>query len=230
MGLLLVMSAVPWSRLTGNKVKDFNLFEDLVPSQRPKAAAPTVEVDPEMEDFLAEAENEAAEELPKEENTEIEEIPVESAPIIEAEEAPRGEDGEVMLEYYTDSPLSNFKTALSSGKARVAVLGDSFIEGDIFTQDLRRLLQESYGGSGVGYVAMHTDFPASEAAFCSPEMAGKCTISAISAHTILSALSAANTARLPPRPRLFTKGLKTERTSTAGTARDFFSWPPTAAP
>lgn len=35
---------------------------------------------------------------------------------------------------------------------RIAVFGDSFIEGDIFTADLRRLLQEKYGGCGVGYV------------------------------------------------------------------------------
>lgn len=37
---------------------------------------------------------------------------------------------------------------------RIAVLGDSFIEGDIFTQDLRELFQDQFGGSGVGYVPM----------------------------------------------------------------------------
>ncbi len=35
---------------------------------------------------------------------------------------------------------------------RIAVFGDSFIEGDIFTADLRKLLQEKFGGCGVGYV------------------------------------------------------------------------------
>jgi hypothetical protein len=34
----------------------------------------------------------------------------------------------------------------------VAVFGDSFIEADILTADLRRLLQQAYGGHGVGYV------------------------------------------------------------------------------
>lgn len=35
---------------------------------------------------------------------------------------------------------------------RIAYYGDSFIEGDIFTQDLRELLQDQFGGCGVGWV------------------------------------------------------------------------------
>lgn len=35
---------------------------------------------------------------------------------------------------------------------RIAVFGDSFIEGDIFTADLRCLLQDKFGGCGAGYV------------------------------------------------------------------------------
>lgn len=35
---------------------------------------------------------------------------------------------------------------------RVAYYGDSFIEGDIFTADLRELLQDEFGGCGVGWV------------------------------------------------------------------------------
>lgn len=35
---------------------------------------------------------------------------------------------------------------------RIAFFGDSFVEGDILTGDLRELLQEAYGGGGVGYV------------------------------------------------------------------------------
>lgn len=42
---------------------------------------------------------------------------------------------------------------------RIAFLGDSFIEADIFTQNLRQALQDLYGGCGVGYMAMHSDFP-----------------------------------------------------------------------
>ena len=35
---------------------------------------------------------------------------------------------------------------------RIAFFGDSFVEGDILTGDLRELLQAAYGGGGVGYV------------------------------------------------------------------------------
>ena len=42
---------------------------------------------------------------------------------------------------------------------RIAVLGDSFIEGDILTQNLRQLLQKHYGGCGVGYVPLTSDAP-----------------------------------------------------------------------
>lgn len=35
---------------------------------------------------------------------------------------------------------------------RIAYFGDSFIEGDIMTADLRSLLQSAFGGSGVGFV------------------------------------------------------------------------------
>jgi lysophospholipase L1-like esterase len=44
---------------------------------------------------------------------------------------------------------------LKSGKkrkVRVAYFGDSMIEGDLLTQTLRKLLQQAFGGSGVGFV------------------------------------------------------------------------------
>ncbi|MBK7882816.1 MAG: hypothetical protein IPJ81_02500 [Chitinophagaceae bacterium] len=37
-------------------------------------------------------------------------------------------------------------------KIRIAYFGDSMIEGDLVTQDLRKMLQEVFGGSGVGFV------------------------------------------------------------------------------
>lgn len=37
-------------------------------------------------------------------------------------------------------------------KIRIAYFGDSMIEGDLVTQDLRRMFQETFGGSGVGFV------------------------------------------------------------------------------
>jgi hypothetical protein len=37
-------------------------------------------------------------------------------------------------------------------KIRIAYFGDSFIEGDLITQDLRKQLQDTFGGMGVGFV------------------------------------------------------------------------------
>lgn len=37
-------------------------------------------------------------------------------------------------------------------KVRIAYFGDSMIEGDLLTQTLRKLLQQSFGGNGVGFV------------------------------------------------------------------------------
>ena len=57
----------------------------------------------------------------------------------------------------TDSvpPLRHFFSTLDSARVRpvrIAYFGDSFIEGDIMTAALRNLLQEEYGGKGVGWV------------------------------------------------------------------------------
>ena len=37
---------------------------------------------------------------------------------------------------------------------RIAYFGDSFIEADILTADLREMLQQKYGGCGVGFVTI----------------------------------------------------------------------------
>lgn len=42
--------------------------------------------------------------------------------------------------------------ATKKGKIRIAYLGDSIIEGDLITQTLRKLLQEKFGGNGVGFI------------------------------------------------------------------------------
>lgn len=60
----------------------------------------------------------------------------------------------------TGRGLDNIREALDFGRmVRIAVVGDSYIEGDIMTQDLRAKLQEAYGGRGVGYMNMHSEFP-----------------------------------------------------------------------
>lgn len=71
-------------------------------------------------------------------------------------------DGKVVIEDYTPSGhgLENLRKAIKDGRmGRIAVLGDSYIEGDIFTQDLRDMLQNKFGGTGVGYMNLYSEFP-----------------------------------------------------------------------
>lgn len=60
------------------------------------------------------------------------------------------------LEY---TNLDSFIDKLAGGEdVRIAFMGDSFIEGDILTSDLRAILQERFGGRGVGFVACDIPF------------------------------------------------------------------------
>lgn len=55
--------------------------------------------------------------------------------------------------------LDNFVDKLATGKpVRIAFMGDSFVEGDIITCDLRDMLQARYGGRGVGFVTADIPF------------------------------------------------------------------------
>lgn len=70
--------------------------------------------------------------------------------------------GMTCIEDYSDSTLRGmtpFYRALDGLEqavrpVRIAVFGDSFIEADILTADLRELLQQRYGGCGVGFVTI----------------------------------------------------------------------------
>lgn len=150
--ILLLMSALPWSSMTGNRIKDFSFFSDLFPShvEQDVSAAAAVDIDPEL--LALQSEQESAPIIEEEE---------EYVPPVNVEPAPRV-DGHVVIENYGSSaPMANLKNVLASGTrtARIGFIGDSFIEGDIMTQDLRALLQEAYGGQGVGFMAMHSEFP-----------------------------------------------------------------------
>lgn len=76
--------------------------------------------------------------------------------------------GVVIKDYRTETGLINaagnqvalhkFLTNLSDlqhgtpKKIRIGYFGDSFIEGDLITRDLRRMLQDEFGGEGVGFM------------------------------------------------------------------------------
>ena len=58
------------------------------------------------------------------------------------------------------TPLDKLYDKLLAGKeqVRVAFMGDSFVEGDILTADLRELLQDTFSGGGVGYTPVASPF------------------------------------------------------------------------
>lgn len=65
--------------------------------------------------------------------------------------------GVIAIEDFSDNgyllkPFYDALTKSNSRRLRVAVLGDSFIEGDIMTADLREMFQNQYAGAGVGFV------------------------------------------------------------------------------
>ncbi|MDE6157287.1 MAG: hypothetical protein K2F78_03980 [Muribaculaceae bacterium] len=147
---LIALSLLPLSDITGNRLKDFDLFEDLFPTEYRELNTITPVSDSDCNfDKVEMAEDVSTS------------ATVPAKPQITYAPAQVANAGEI--ENYTSGvPLSKFKAALmhvSDRVVRVAFLGDSFIEGDILTQDFRDLLQKEYGGSGVGFMAMHSDFP-----------------------------------------------------------------------
>ncbi|MEL5894551.1 SGNH/GDSL hydrolase family protein [Bacteroides sp. GD17] len=70
--------------------------------------------------------------------------------------------GMTCIEDYSDSTLRGMtlfyraldELARKPRPVRIAYFGDSFIEADILTADLREMLQKKYGGCGVGFVTI----------------------------------------------------------------------------
>lgn len=161
--IVAALSLVPWGKLTGNMLKDFNLLGDLFPSEHTSYQTHE-ELDPELAKLAEEPEvvpdSTATDSVHVAGSTNPAAIPLDS--IDESFEAPRSGDV-VLIEDYTfdGNGLRRLRTALSQASTRnvrIAVIGDSYIEGDIFTQDIRAALQEQYGGSGVGYMPAYCEF------------------------------------------------------------------------
>lgn len=160
--ILVILSCLPLSQWTGGRIKDFSLISDILKESvggntgsDDDAETAQEQVDPE----LLKAMEEAEQRNPLTASDSVLALPIDT--IIHAPKAPRQGELVVIEDYTTDQVgLIQLKNALEQGQmARIAVVGDSYIEGDIFTQDLREKLQTAYGGEGVGYVNMHSDFP-----------------------------------------------------------------------
>lgn len=76
-------------------------------------------------------------------------------------EAPMGvtplEDYSALSEDRVSEFMAKLVSCAKNGdQVRVAVMGDSFVECDILTSDLRRMMQDRFGGSGVGHAQVES--------------------------------------------------------------------------
>jgi len=158
--IVALMSLVPWSKLSNDTLKDFNLLADIFPGSVKVTAEE--QIDPELTDALAEVENDtmttdtaktttdkSKKTTDPNNGTSLYEVATPREPVNNVV------DGVVIIEDYTENQvgLANLRQALAAGgTTRIAVIGDSYIEGDILTADIRETLQNRYGGRGVGYM------------------------------------------------------------------------------
>ena len=97
---------------------------------------------------------------PETEEDETDSLP--PAPVVKPAFVDTCRGGMTCIEDYSDSTMRGmtpFYKALDEMKSkgrqvRIAVFGDSFIEADILTADLREMLQKKFGGCGVGFVTI----------------------------------------------------------------------------
>lgn len=164
--IIIGVSFLPLAEWSGGKLKNFSLFADVqrhvAVDSVEEAAGATDNIDPELLQAMEdEKQGRGPRHLahPLHAPDSVLAQPIDTI-MVEPKPSRRGEL--VVIEDYTSRGLGlvQLKDALTSGRfARIAVVGDSYIEGDIFTQDLRELMQTAYGGAGVGFVNMHSEFP-----------------------------------------------------------------------
>lgn len=156
---LILLSLLPWGDFTGHVLKDFNLFGDLMP-RSDKSFITHEEIDPELLALASESDAEVPDStlLPSGEaaNEVVADLPDDFTPPMR--------DGSILIEDYSpdSSGLASLRHSLAnsaSSPLRIAFVGDSYIEGDILTQDIRTMLQETYGGHGVGYMPVFSPIP-----------------------------------------------------------------------
>lgn len=154
------VSLLPLEKLSDGIVGDFSLVSDIIHDSLKTEVEdedPKVEIDPELAQMMK-ADTVASGNIVMSDSV-SECIPDSIPPAVIVE---RTESGILPIEDYTTDGKGAYRLrqAIASGRfARIAIVGDSYIEGDIFSQNVREKLQSLYGGAGVGYVNMYSEFP-----------------------------------------------------------------------
>lgn len=155
LAMVIALSFIPWSTLTGGTLKDYSFFSDItgspdiIESSEPEALS-VVSENPEPIESSDKPglSNVSGDSEASAESVHFDASVISDTSIIDFSEGKQG--------------FKHFRAALANrGRraARVAFLGDSYIEGDILCQNLREALQDEYGGSGIGYTPIHSEIP-----------------------------------------------------------------------
>lgn len=170
--ILCLLSNLPWGEITDNRFKDFNLFSEIL-DEGPVQQVAELIIDPALAEAIAqgldtqETEPEAVQESMSVAVDAVARIDTVSTatlvdqsgeePLVAVEKpifTPRV-DGRLIIEDYGDgSAAAHLRTAAAKGTLRCAMIGDSYIEGDILAGNIREKLRDRFGGAGVGYVPM----------------------------------------------------------------------------
>ena len=160
--ILYLLSLIPLSNKTNSYLKEYDLFSEILKSDtlNTDLSVDTLSISKAIEQDTGETPDTLSEHKIIFDN-----VPDSNYIATDTFINPRHGDIVIIEDYTLDgSALINFKKAIVNRNTlgrpvRIAMLGDSYIEGDIFSQHIRELLQDQYGGGGVGYVNMHSDFP-----------------------------------------------------------------------
>lgn len=174
--LLVAVSFIPPQSVGNVKLRRANILSELLsfddaPQEEPEAAPELFDTEEYEVDMEEVAQLIVADTLPERTETTFEwivsEAPEEGIPeTLSGVRRPaacpdtiRLSRASVPIETYDTTATHSFRafcdTLLAARRpVRIAVLGDSFIEGDILTADLRELLQKTFGGGGAGFAPM----------------------------------------------------------------------------
>lgn len=167
--LLIIISIVPISDTFNGKLKSFNLFNDILITEEPNYNN-TTNTDSKLDQKLIaiiDSIDDTNDSIQNQQVIRTNPNNPTNSNITTSDSLFNPRQGNiVVIEDYSTNKTAflNLQNALANRSTlgrpvRIAFLGDSYIEGDIFSQHVREQLQNIYGGAGVGYVNMHSDFP-----------------------------------------------------------------------
>ena len=154
--ILISVSFIPLNKISNGFLKDFSFLSDIVPAEEDSSENVVVaddNLDPDIAELLK---NE------QDNNDSIANNNLTDSISDDYVYCDTSIYTEPVIEDYTPNRtgLQHLKMALGhrgSKTVRIAFLGDSYIEGDIFTQNIREALQDNFGGSGIGYTPVHSE-------------------------------------------------------------------------